>query len=241
MSRTLQTATASYSFNVNPISVENNHHLGFVSTHVMFEMNLNAHEFYTWTILRNQYKAAFATNPDVIKCYHCDNSWLMAKIGIKDKKKMRAIIESLTTKGLLFSVARNGSASYRVPLDPADRDYSVIHSTILKFIENTDTKTTNVVIKGEKAQPVVKKPVEAPVSPAKEDKEERKETTKVEKKASPEASEWDYNNFINYIKRTYGLPVTVNKEEKEFTVSTGNASLKAEWNKTLTQYGWHTI
>ncbi|KJR15257.1 hypothetical protein [Vibrio parahaemolyticus] len=241
MTKTLKTATANYDFNTNLITVDNKHHLGFVSNHVMFNMGLSAHEFYAWTILRNQYKAAFATNEDVIKCYHCDNTWLMSKIGIKDKKKMRAILETLTTKGLLFSVARNGGASYRAPLDPADNDYSITHSTILKFIENSNTVTTNVVIKGQKAQPVVKV-VEAPVSlveePKEEPKEEAKESIKVEEETSPKAPEWDYNTFIAYVKTRYGLVATPDVQKKEFTIPTGNLNIRNFLSNGLANYGW---
>ncbi|HDI3264206.1 TPA: helix-turn-helix domain-containing protein [Vibrio cholerae] len=66
--------------------------------------------------------------------------------------------------------------------------------------------------------------------------------TKSEVKASNEtAQEYDYNRFVTYVKKTYGLPVEVNADHKTFKVATGNLALKRTWSTKLAVHGWSVI
>lgn len=91
---------------------------------------------------------------DVIKCYYCANDWLAEKMGVSNSTIDRALKE-LTEAGLLFSEQQMGGMSFRVPLDPADTNYSKMVEYINAFKRDKRIRTDNWIKKNKPKQSVV--------------------------------------------------------------------------------------
>ncbi|ENM2832895.1 hypothetical protein AB6Q85_003295 [Vibrio cholerae] len=212
------------------IQAATNTYLKFVSTEVLMDGGLSDRAFRVWAILQFKYRQHVNSAEDSIKVYQCCNAWLAETLNTSVRNIERAIKE-LHEANLLYSFQPKGEAAYRVPVDPSDTNYQELLSVINAFEANKTLKKVKWIEHNTKE--TAKAEVEAKTEIVKTESKIVVETTT----ATPEASDWDYNRFINYIKNQ-GLTAKADVLSKSFTVNTGNNTLKAAWNKNLVSYGW---